>query len=143
VQKQLAENPGLRQKVRLLPACNPDTVWEYLCAADIFAFTSHREGMPNSLLEAMVMKVPAVAFAIPPVSEIEAGTGALLLVPPFNIDLFAAALVNLAASPESRARLGEKGKDQVMDRFMVWKNMILVRDQLAEVVKSRCPHRSE
>jgi glycosyltransferase involved in cell wall biosynthesis len=38
----------------------------------MFAFTSHHEGMPNSLLEAMAMGVPAIAFAIPPVVELEA-----------------------------------------------------------------------
>ena len=73
VDAKLSEMPVLRHRVRILPACDPTSVWDYLCAADIFVFTSHREGMPNSLLESMAMAVPSIAFAIPPVKEIEGG----------------------------------------------------------------------
>ena len=54
VQKKLDQTPNLKERVKLLPACSPDQTWEYLCAADIFAFPSQQrfEGMPNSLLEA-------------------------------------------------------------------------------------------
>ena len=86
---------------------------------DIFAFASHREGMPNSLLEALAIGVPAIAFAIPAVLEIDAGAGALLLVPPLDTVQYAEALVQLAASPADRVRLGEKGRERVLARFMV------------------------
>src|SRR5262249_17440597 len=46
-EERLHKNLELERKVRLLPACSPEKVWEYLCAADIFAFPSHHEGMPN------------------------------------------------------------------------------------------------
>jgi glycosyltransferase involved in cell wall biosynthesis len=119
------------QNIRLLPACPSERVWEYLCAADVFAFTSHREGMPNSLLEAMAMGVPAIAFAIPPVLEIEAGTGAICLVPPFEIYGFAQGLLRLAPSPAERRRIGEAGKNQVTTRFMAETNMALALERLA------------
>ena len=73
VQRKIEETPGLASYIRLLPSCHPDHVWQYLCAGDIFAFSSHEEGMPNSLLEAMAMGLPSIAFAIPPVLEIESG----------------------------------------------------------------------
>jgi glycosyltransferase involved in cell wall biosynthesis len=139
VRQKLAELPGIGQRMRLLPACSPDQVWEYLCAADIFAFTSYQEGMPNSLLEAMAMGVPAVAFAIPSVVELEAGTGAVLLVPPFNPMLFAEALARLAASAADRARIGKKGRAQVMARFMNRKNMASAIERLADAVCKRSP----
>jgi glycosyltransferase involved in cell wall biosynthesis len=133
VQKALDESPELRHKIKLLPACLPDKVWEYLCAADIFAFTSHHEGMPNSLLEAMAMGVPAIAFAIPPVVELEAGSAGLLLVPPLDAVSFAAALVHLAAAPDDRLRMGERGKSQVMERFMARKNLATALERLCKV----------
>jgi glycosyltransferase involved in cell wall biosynthesis len=133
VQKTLDGSPELRHKIKLLPACPPDKVWEYLCAADIFAFTSHHEGMPNSLLEAMSMGVPAIAFAIPPVVELEAGSGGLLLVPPLNAVSFAAAIVHLAAAPDDRLRMGERGKNQVMQRFMVRKNLAIALERLCQI----------
>jgi glycosyltransferase involved in cell wall biosynthesis len=123
VEKKLRERPWLRERVMLLPECSPDDVWGNLCAGDIFAFPSHHEGMPNSLLEAMAMGLPAVAFAIPPVREIDAGIEALVLVPPLDSKGLADAMLHLAASPDERAGLGEKGKQRVRERFMVKTNM--------------------
>jgi glycosyltransferase involved in cell wall biosynthesis len=134
IQKKLAQTPGLTEHVRLLPACSPDKIWEFLCAADVFAFTSHHEGMPNSLLEAMAMGVPAVAFAIPAILEIENGSGGLIAVPPFDVMLFSKAILELAASPDNRIQIGQQGRAQVMDRFMVRKNMTHALERLSRLV---------
>jgi teichuronic acid biosynthesis glycosyltransferase TuaC len=123
VEQKLSEVQWLRDRVKILPECNPGDVWANLCGADIFAFPSHREGMPNSLLEAMAIGLPAIAFAIPAVRELEGGTGGLVLVPPFDSKLFAEAVLRLATSPYERERIGERGKALVMDRFMVDKSM--------------------
>jgi glycosyltransferase involved in cell wall biosynthesis len=136
VQKMLEENPRLRERVRFLPASPPEQTWEYLCAADIFAFPSHQrfEGMPNSLQEAMAMSVPAIAFDIRPVMELNAGVGALVSVPQLDTTLFAEAIVRLAASPQERERLGEIGKGRVLESFMVKKNMARAFQQLSHIV---------
>ena len=137
VQKYLDARPALRHHINLLPVCPPDQVWEYLCAADIFAFTSHHEGMPNSLLEAMAMQVPALAFAIPPVVELEGATGGIVLVPPFDATMFGEALVRLAAMPDERSRIAAIGKNRVMERFMIRQNMAIALEQLARVVHKK------
>ena len=134
VYKTLAAMPELHRHITLLPACPPEKVWDYLCAADLFAFTSHAEGMPNSLLEALAMGVPAVAFAIPPVVELAASAAGVLLVPPQDVIGLAEALVRLAAAPDERARRGAIGKNQVLERFMMHKNMAIALDRLNEVV---------
>ena len=135
VQKTLENNPPLRERVQFLPASPPDQTWEFLCAADIFAFPSHQrfEGMPNSLQEAMVMGVPAIAFDIRPVLELEAGTGALVHVPQLDTTLFAEAIIRLAASPKERERIGEIGKDRVLENFMVQKNIARAFQQLSHM----------
>jgi teichuronic acid biosynthesis glycosyltransferase TuaC len=137
VEKKLHEVQRLRERVTILPECNPDDVWENLCGADIFAFPSHNEGMPNSLLEAMAMGVPAIAFAIPAVQELEGRTGALVLVPPLDSSLFAEAISRLASSRDERERVGEKGKARVMDRFLVRKSMAEVLRRLSSLVTER------
>jgi glycosyltransferase involved in cell wall biosynthesis len=134
VYKILAERPELRRHITLLPACPPEKVWEYLCTADLFAFTSHEEGMPNSLLEALAMGVPAVAFAIPPVVEITAGTAGVLLVPPQDVTSLAEALVRMAAAPDERMRRGAIGKNQVLERFMSHKNIAIALERLTDLV---------
>ena len=115
--------PALREHLRILPACSPERVWELLCASDIYAFPSQREGMPNSLLEAMSMGLPAVATAIPPVEEIDGGSGAIALVPPLDPDRFADALVAMASDSAARSRIGAAGEAQVRRRFDVTRNM--------------------
>ncbi|MGH8055646.1 MAG: glycosyltransferase family 4 protein, partial [Candidatus Entotheonellia bacterium] len=119
--------------VRLLPACAPEHIWDCLCGADLFAFTSYREGMPNSLLEAMAMGVPAVAFAIPSVLELDGGQGAVLTVPPFDASLLAEAILRLLNSPAERGQLGEQGKARILERYMVKDNMATALESLARL----------
>ncbi len=136
VEKNLTNSQGLRPLVKILPACEPEKVSEYLCAADVFAFPSHHDGMPNALLEAMAMGIPAIAFDIPPIVEIESGRGGLLVVPRFNATLFSEAILNLASSPQQRSSIGEIGKTEVINRFMTNKNMAKALEYLRQVVSS-------
>ena len=75
------------------------------------------------------MALPSIAFAIPPVLEIDAGAGALLTVPTFDQEPFVAALLRLAESPAERHALGERGRRRVAERFLVKENMreVLIR----------------
>ena len=94
----------------LLPACPPDRVWEYLCGADLFVLPTYREGMPNSLLEAMAMGVPSVASSIPPILDIDHTGAGLVTVPPRDAARLLSELVRLADSPFERLRVGQNGK---------------------------------
>jgi glycosyltransferase involved in cell wall biosynthesis len=131
------ESMGKGNKIALLPACAPKDVWKYLCAADIFAFPSHHEGMPNSLLEAMIMGVPSIAFAIPPVLEIDAGTGALVTVPVLDTKQFAAAIIELAGSPRQRLALGRRATRRVQERFLIRDNMREAMARLSSLIQLR------
>jgi glycosyltransferase involved in cell wall biosynthesis len=115
--------PGLPPHVRLLPACPPESVWQYLNAGDIFAFPSHSEGMPNSLLEAMAAGLPAIACAIPPVLEIDNRQDALMTVPLHDVDALAQALDHLARSSELRRELGTRGKERVLNHYHIRASM--------------------
>lgn len=137
IEERVRKIPGLSERVMLLPECSPDNIWDYLCAADIFVFPSHREGMPNSLLEAMAIGVPAIAFAIPAVQELDAQTGAVVLVPPLDSKLFGEAILRLAACSDERTRIGERGKGLVMDRFLVRKSMSEALRRLSLLVTER------
>jgi glycosyltransferase involved in cell wall biosynthesis len=137
VERAIAADPQLRGKVRIVPACSPDGVWEWLCGADIFAFPSHREGMPNSLLEAMLMGLPAVAFDIPAVREIMNDTACIAAVPRGNVPLLAQAILRLALSPEDRARLGKKGCSRVRENFMIRQRTSEALSRLTELVERR------
>jgi glycosyltransferase involved in cell wall biosynthesis len=132
IRRSIESDPRLQARVQLLPACAPEDVWKYLAAADIFAFSSHKEGMPNSLLEAMAMELPVVAFAIPAVEEIDGGTGALVKVPPFEVEAFAVAIRRLAEASDERRRRGREARAIVQKRFLGRRNMAIALERIQE-----------
>ncbi len=83
---------------------------DLLAAADIFALPSHFEGLPMSVIEAMLCGLPVVSTAIrgPREQVVDGVTG--LLVPPREVAPLARALQRLAADPTLRQRMGEAGR---------------------------------
>ncbi len=88
-----------------------------LAAADIFVLPSHFEGLPMSVIEAMLCGLPVVATDIRgPREQVVAGeTG--FLVPPATVAPLAAALRRLAEDAGKRARFGAAGRARAMDLF--------------------------
>lgn len=127
LRERLERVPQLVPHVRVLPGCPPEEVWRYLNAADIFAFPSYSEGMPNSLLEAMASGLPSLVYAIPPMLEIDNHLGALMMVPPRDVDGLARALGDLARSALLRRQIGKIGQTRVLRNY-------LARASMAEAV---------
>ena len=88
-----------------------------LAGADVFCLPSHFEGLPMSVIEAMLAGLPVVATGVrgPREMVVEGHTG--LLVPPAQIAPLAAALNRLAADPALRARMGEAGRARALERY--------------------------
>jgi len=88
-----------------------------LRGADLFCLPSHFEGLPMSIIEAMLSGLPVVATDIrgPRELVVEGQTG--LLVPPGEVTPLAAALERLAGDAALRARLGEAGRTRALARF--------------------------
>jgi glycosyltransferase involved in cell wall biosynthesis len=132
---RLEKYPVLAERVHILPACSPEEIWGYYRAADIFAFPSPEEGMPNSLLEAMVSGLPAVAFDILAVRDIiRHNHEALLVVKAFDYELFLQGLVLLADDLHLRQAMGAHGKQLVEQHFSLAQNMRSVTMHLKEMI---------
>ncbi len=88
-----------------------------LASADIFALPSHFEGLPMSVIEAMLAGLPVVASAIrgPREQVVDGETG--ILVPPADPAPLAAALRRLADDPALRRRMGEAGRARALARY--------------------------
>lgn len=111
----LLREAGLGERLRLL-GYRTD-VAAVLAAADIFVLPSHFEGLPMSVIEAMLTGLPVVATDIrgPREQVVPAVTG--LLVPPGAVDSLAGALRLLAADPAARARMGAAGRARALDLY--------------------------
>lgn len=132
--RAIAQSADLARRVRVLPECPAAEVGLYLRAADIFAFPSHGEGLPNSLIEAMAAGVPAIAFAIPSIIEIDGGAAALELVPPLDSAALARAIGELAAAPERRRILAQRARQIALERYQVDRQMARAVEVLGLVI---------
>jgi glycosyltransferase involved in cell wall biosynthesis len=92
-------------------------VADILAAADIFVLPSHFEGLPMSVIEAMLCGLPVVATDIhgPREQVVEGETG--FLVPVRDPAALGQALGRLATDPDLRARLGQAGLARARDMF--------------------------
>ncbi len=108
-------NAGLGNRLRLL-GYRTD-VAAILAASDIFVLPSHFEGLPMSVIEAMLCGLPVVATDIrgPREQVVPGETG--LLVTPATVTPLADALATLAADPDARARYGAAGRARALTLF--------------------------
>ena len=106
---------GLESAVEVLG--ERDDVPQLLGTADVFVLSSHSEGLPLSILEAMAVGLPVVASNVGGVPEavVDGETG--LLVPPADPESLAAAIERLLRDPVQRRRLGDAGRTRVAEHF--------------------------
>jgi glycosyltransferase involved in cell wall biosynthesis len=85
---------------------------------DILVLPTHREGMPNVLLEALAAGTPCVATPVGAIPDIlEDGCGEL--VPLQDASALQSVMSELLASPERRRVLSQNGLARVAERYLV------------------------
>lgn len=90
---------------------------QLLNAIDLFAFSSHWEGMPNALMEAMAAGAPCVATCVSAAPElIDHGVHGLL-VPPQNADALADGMLTLINDADLRQRLSSAARERIQIEF--------------------------
>ncbi|WP_419901847.1 glycosyltransferase family 4 protein [Kiloniella sp.] len=113
---ELAQNdPKLKKRIRFLGY--RQDVNQIMRASDIFTLPSHREGMPRSIIEAMMTGLPVVATNIRGSREevIDGKTG--LLVPLKSPDKLADALCKLVNSPKLRDTMGDASRERALELY--------------------------
>ncbi len=111
----MLRDAGLGERLRLLGY--RDDVSDLMAAADIFALPSRFEGLPMSVIEAMLTGLPVVATDVrgPAEQVVPELTG--LLVPPGDASALATALRRLVADKSLRARMGKAGRARAAERY--------------------------
>ena len=85
-------------------------VHDIVTLMDIFVLPSHAEGVPKSVIEAMVLEKPVVTTPVGSVPDLidDGVTG--LLVPPRNSEALAECLITLVRDADLRYRLGQAAR---------------------------------
>lgn len=94
-------------------------VADWLAAADIGVLPSFYEGLPLTAVETLAAGVPLVATAVDGTPEVVIDGRTGLLVPPGDPHAMAAAIGRLVREPELRSRLALAGRDWVLKRFTI------------------------
>ncbi|WP_454761327.1 glycosyltransferase [Caulobacter segnis] len=94
-----------------------DDVAGFLAKGDLFAFPSHQEGFPLTLLEAMSVGLPVVATEIDGPDEILKDGVNGRLVPDDDPDRLGEALGELISDRETAKRLGAAARTLVLDEY--------------------------
>ena len=84
---------------------------------DVFALSSHYEGLPCSLIEAMTCGLPVVATAVNAVPEVVVPGRTGMLVPAAAPELLGRALTYLLDHPAEGSRMAAAARVQLGDRF--------------------------
>jgi glycosyltransferase involved in cell wall biosynthesis len=113
--ESLLRGAGLGGRLRLLGY--REDIPAILAASDIFVLPSRFEGLPMSVIEAMLTGLPVVAADVrgPREQVVDGVTG--LLVPPGDATALGKALARLAADPTLRGRMGEAGRARALERY--------------------------
>jgi glycosyltransferase involved in cell wall biosynthesis len=89
----------------------------YYAAFDIFVLSSHSEGTPITIFEAMAARVPIVATRVGGVPDVLDQTDASLVEPGQPPALAAAIDALLLADPETRAHLAARAAQRLVSHY--------------------------
>lgn len=96
-----------------------EEVADLLAAADVFVLASRWEGLPYSVIEAMMAGLPVVASRVGGLPELVVDGLTGFLVPPGDAEALGRALARLLRDPAERARMGEAARRRALAEFTV------------------------
>jgi len=107
---RLMQQLNLANIVTFVGTTPHDELIQYLADADLYVQTSISESFGYGIAEAMSVGLPIVAFAVGGIPELVKDQQTGLLVPPYDENLFAAAIERVLKDPLLANQLGEQGK---------------------------------
>jgi glycosyltransferase involved in cell wall biosynthesis len=117
-------------------------VREVLRHADVFLHPSLSEGLSNATLEAMAVGLPVVVTDVGGMPELVTDGVDGFVVPPRDAAALAAALLDLAADPELREKMGERGRRRVVEDFDAEPRTAAMLEQYRRLVRDHAGARA-
>ncbi|CAD5916916.1 putative glycosyltransferase MJ1607 [Planktothrix tepida] len=108
---------GLNEDVLLLGSIGEEECLSEAQSADLFILASHKEPLGVVYLEAMAAEVATIGTAAGGVVEIITDHVNGLLVPPFDVQKLADAIVQLLTDDLFRKQLAKAGRQTVIEKF--------------------------
>jgi len=106
-------------------------------AFDLFVLSSLREGLPNSILEAMALGVPVVTTDVAGAKELVVHGQTGYVVPQKDPEQLAQAMLEILANDERRLNMGRAGRKRVEAEFSFDRRLRLVEDLYSQVIQAK------
>jgi glycosyltransferase involved in cell wall biosynthesis len=131
----LARALGIADRVVFAGYC-AEPIHAY-AACDLFLLTSLREGLPNSVLEAMAMGLPVVSVDVAGVAELIADGITGFVTRQKDVDGLADALMALGTDERLRTRMGRAGRERVEREFSFSRRLARIEDLYEAAIEAR------
>jgi glycosyltransferase involved in cell wall biosynthesis len=132
--KQRAEELGIGNRV--LFTGHLQDVRPVIRDLDVLALTSHTEGFPNVVLEALCMEVPVIATDVGGVREIITDGVTGVLTPARSPSRIADGLTRLLADPAWARKLALRGQREVYEHFTFGRRVAKEEQLCREILES-------
>lgn len=106
---------GTEDHITLIGFC--EDTQSFYESLDLFVLSSHREGLPNVVLEAMAVGTPVIATEVDGVPRVITHQHDGILIPPGSADAIKNAIQDAITSPQRCEALGEKAKQTICDKW--------------------------
>lgn len=117
--EQQARTLGIAERVEFRPLPWERAAADELGGFALFVLSSRSEGLPVTVLEAMLAGLAVVATRVGSVDEAVTDGQTGLLVEPENPAALADAVRSLLDDPDRRMAMGRRGREAALDRFTV------------------------
>lgn len=147
--RELREKLDLENEVAMPGLVSHDDLPAMLMENDIFAApcvihsSGRRDGIPNTVIEAMAYGLPVVATSVNALPEAVLNGESGFTVEPQNARELADALETLLRDPALREKMGEAGKRLAHERFDPAKNSRALADIFVSRYRARRKHGAE
>jgi glycosyltransferase involved in cell wall biosynthesis len=133
--EKIATDLDLCDSVRFVGTRND--IPQMLAILDVFLLTSKMEANPVSIMEAMAMERPVVAFDVGSIHQTVLDRETGILVPPGNVQQMADEVIDLIRHPETAARLGQAARKHIVENWSVDAMVHGYEQMIQEIYRSK------
>lgn len=120
IKKYINEN-NLSDYIKIIKPSDRD--WQFMRAFDCFILPSVKEGLPYSILEAGLAKIPVISTEVGGIPEIIKSKENGYLVPPANPLSLKNAILEISTNKQTAETIAEKNYTNIKENFSLKKNI--------------------
>lgn len=130
--QQLAANLGIADRVHF-PGYRANLLPVY-ATFDLFFLSSRREGLPNSILEAMAMGLPVVTTDVAGTKELVVDGRTGYVLQQGDVEGLARAMIGLVDNDQLRQEMGRAGRERIESQFSFTNRLRCIEALYAKVL---------